>query len=750
MDRTTLITTIIQKRQPLAQRIELVEGNLKTLSTSLHQVEEYRNHLLKQVDEPNVIGRLEEINFSNIQLTIASELEALTKLKNRFSRDTLNIGVVGRARQGKSRLLQSLTGLSAAEIPDGDRQHCTGVRSTIHHNPKVDTYGEVWFHTERSFLDDVIAPYYEKLRLGIKPITLEEFANKPLPQLPQDIPGYATPGAMYEHLKRYHTHLDQYRHLLRETSPRIIQKDDIREYVSQDTPDGQRILFNYLAVKEVKITCKFPNVDIGKIALVDMPGLGDTGLGDEERLIQALGKDIDFVLFVRMPKSAGDYWADVDVKLYDTARSALVDLPVNLWSFVVLNRTNAESNNGDNFKNCQDLLNTVEEKHINVEKCLIANCANNTETTQTLDTVLDYLTNNLTLLDKQYTSTCQKRLLEIHQAANAELNKAKSVFNQNLEDDSQEIEELFSDLFGDSDNGWWKDVALGLQTLRTELWYLRQTPNEELYHGVLNAIKNCEQNRGILSSEKTLEEINNRIMIISAFRAYPDYQDELRVFISQRFLSLDENLKRTVELVKNQVVNVLKQKGRLDIISNAEGSEFFSKISQLIPDRFTKLKAGFRIIGDFHLSYRGLILPRIRQHLDGLTNISAMTGQSGGISEQQDKTLTVSKDTTAEDIFTALEIDYDKAINTIKPAIEELLCEPNEAAHAMVEEFIDNIIRQKDIQKEWKNFLRGVRGQIWSEIFGKKERDREMRKKWVELVNQVNQVNQLESFNLAQ
>ncbi|MBC1240284.1 hypothetical protein [Nostoc sp. 2RC] len=750
MNRTTVITSILEKRKPLAGRIQLVEGNLKTLSKAMYQLEESRDRLLKQVDDGNVIGKLEEINFSNIQLTIASELEALTKLKNRFSRDSLNIGVVGRARQGKSRLLQSLTGLSAAEIPDGDRQHCTGVRSTIHHNSKVDAYGEVWFHTERSFLDDVIAPYYEKLRLGIKPITLEEFANKPLPQLPQDIPGYAAPGAMYEHLKRYHTHLDQYSHLLRETSPRIIQKDEIREYVSQDTPDGQRILFNYLAVKEVKITCKFSNVDIGKIALVDMPGLGDTGLGDEERLIQALGKDIDFVLFVRMPKSAGDYWADVDVKLYDTTRSALVDLPVNLWSFVVLNRTNTESNNGDNFKNCQDLLNTVDEKHIKVEKCLIANCANNTETSQLLDTVLDYLTNNLTLLDKQYTSTCQKRLLEIHQAVNAELNKAKTVFNQNLEDDSQEIEELFSDLFGDSDNGWWKDVALGLQTLRTELWYLRQTPNEELYHGVMNAIKNCEENKGILSSQKALEEINNRIMIISAFRAYPDYQDELRVFISQRFLSLDENLKRTVELVKNQVVKVLKEKGRLGIISNAEGSEFFSEISQLIPERFTKLKAGFRIIADFQLSYRGLILPRIRQHLDGLTNISAMTGQSGGISEQQDKTLTVSKDTTAEDIFTALEIDYDKAINTIKPAIEELLCEPNEAAHAMVEEFIDNIIRQKDIQKEWKNFLRGLRGQIWSEIFGKKEKDREMRKKWIESVNQVNIINELESFNLAQ
>jgi len=749
MDRTILITSIIEKRKPLVQKIQLVEGNLKTLSTTLDQVEEYRNQILKQVDDANVIGRLEEISFSNIQLTIASELEALTKLKNRFSRDTLNIGVVGRARQGKSRLLQSLTRLSAAEIPDGDRQHCTGVRSTIHHNPNVDTSGEVWFHTERSFLDDVIAPYYQRLHLGERPITLEEFANKSLPPLPQDIPGYAAPGAMYEHLKRYHAHLDQYRHLFKQTSPRIIPKDAIREYVSQDTLDGKRDFFNYLAVKEVKITCKFPNVDIGKIALVDMPGLGDTGLGDEERLIQALGKDIDFVLFVRMPKSAGDYWADVDVNLYDTARSALADLPVNLWSFVVLNRTNAESNNGDNLKNCQDLLDTVEEKHIKVEKCLMTNCGNNTEATQLLDKVLDYLTNNLTDLDKQYASACQQRLSEFYQAVNAELNKAKTVFNQNAEDDSQETEELFSDLFGDSDNGWWKDVALGLQALRTQLWYLRQIANEELYNGVIAAIENCERDKGILSSENALQEINDRIMISSAFRTYPDYQDDLRVFISNRFLSLDENLKRTVELVKNQVVDVLKEKGHLGIISNTGGSEFFAEISELIPERFTKLKAGFRIIADFQLSYRGLILPRIRQHLDGLTNISAMTGQAGGISEQQDKTLTVSKDTTAEDILTALEIDYDKAIYTIKPAIEELLCEPNEASHAMVEEFIDNIIRQKDIQKEWKNFLRGLRGKIWSDIFGKKERDREMRKEWLESVNQVTLVNQLESFNLA-
>ena len=194
----------------------------------------------------------------------------------------------------------------------------------------------------------------------------------------------------------------------------------------------------------------------------------------------------------------------------------------------------------------------------------------------------------------------------------------------------------------------------------------------------------------------------------------------------------------------------MQSKGRLGVLSKAEGSKFFAEIANIIPERLAKLKAGFEILANFQLSYRGLILPRIRQHLDGLTNISPMTGQSGQLLEQPDKTLAVSKDTTAEDILTALEIDYDKAINTIKPALEELLCEPNEAVYAMEEEFIDNVIRQKDIQKEWRNFLRGVRGKIWADIFSKKEQDRQIQEEWMKAVNQVILVNQFESFYFAQ
>ena len=70
--------------------------------------------------------------LAGVYTSVESDLNAdLERLRNRFSRKALNITVIGRARQGKSRLLQTITGLSAEEIPDGNLAFCTGVRSDI-------------------------------------------------------------------------------------------------------------------------------------------------------------------------------------------------------------------------------------------------------------------------------------------------------------------------------------------------------------------------------------------------------------------------------------------------------------------------------------------------------------------------------------------------------------------------------------------------------------------------------------------
>jgi len=137
MLKSQKITEIIAQRQPQAQKLITVEKNLNHLLITWHKLEDYRNQLQAKTQDEKVLGKLQEINFSDSKTKIQESLEKLSKLSSRFQRQTLNIGVVGRARQGKSRLLQSITGLGTGEIPDGNRQHCTGVRSTIHHNPHV-------------------------------------------------------------------------------------------------------------------------------------------------------------------------------------------------------------------------------------------------------------------------------------------------------------------------------------------------------------------------------------------------------------------------------------------------------------------------------------------------------------------------------------------------------------------------------------------------------------------------------------
>ncbi len=718
-NRTERIASIIQQRYPLIEKVVSVEKNLRSVSSALYKLEENRQNLLKRIDNPNILGYLQEIDCNRIQLKIASELEALGKLKVRFCRNTLNIGVVGRARQGKSRLLQSLTGLTAAEIPDGDRQHCTGVRSIVYHNPHVESYGEVWFHTERSFLDEVISPYYEQLRLGAKPITIEAFANKSLPPLPKELPGYAEPGAMYEHLTKYHVNISKYQHLLREASPRRILPNEIREYVAQDTPDGQRIFFNYLAVRQVRIVCGFPNADVGQIALVDMPGLGDTGIGDAERLMKTLGQDVDAVLFIRMPKSSGDYWADVDVRLYDTAHAALAELPIALWSFMVLNQTASNSKNGDNLNNCQDLVGDITNKHIHVKECITANCANPQEANKVLDRVLDYLAANITNLDREYATSCQERLLQLQNEINIELKKSRHLLGKTTLNDNwfPLFEQLFEQL--------WNNLASGLESLLRHLKERRNSHSSDFKREVVTAIQACYDDTGI----PDLEQIERRRDLVGGYpNAYYEYLHEIRAHLSQHFLLLDQGLKRSLLSVKLQLVNVLLEQG-LGELADARGDKFLNEIASQLHESLPKLKLGFQVISEFDMSYRELIQHRTRQHLDVLT--------------PDETPLQISSSPSATEVLANLKTLHAEAVYGCETALENLLCEPSQAAFAIVEEFVDRVLRAEGAKTEWRIFLEEVRSFVWQDEFEELGNRTRLRKEWLDSIDTVATANQL-------
>jgi len=722
-DRASTILEIIDKRRTIVDDIDQVQDNLTSLATTLQDLEALRHKIIPLAD-PEIRGRLEDLDLVVLKSKIDEQNQGLTKLKSRFARNTLNIGVVGRARQGKSRLLQSLSGLSATEIPDGSRLHCTGVRSTIYHNPSVPPYGEVAFYSQRAFLDEVVAPYYRELGLGVPPLSIDYFATTALPELPKNLPGRAEPRAKYEHLKGYHNSIDEYSGLLAATAPKKIGLPQIREYVAQDTAGGQRIFHNYLAVREVKIVCKFPKENVGQIALIDMPGLGDTGIGEQERLMKTLGEDVDVVLFVRMPKASGDYWADVDVQLYDLAHQALTALPINRWSFMILNQTSSSSPNGDNSDNCYDLARTLHETHIDVIESITVDCSDAESTgEQVLDKVLDYLSTNITQLDQEYASSHQDRLITLPGEVEVELKKAQAALGQAPTFGGEQG--LFTQLF----NSLWNDLASALLSLVRELKKESGNPDATLKQAVRKAVEAWRQDSGVPS----LEQIEIRRDATGSYgQAYHSYLDEIRTRISHHFFSLDDALKRSVQNAKNKVGQILLKEGRLQQWAETTSENSLQTLAAQIPAELPQLKEAFQILAEFELSYRGFIHYRVRPLLKPLIPDETEWKLAGPPSAKQ--------------MLEYLEVIPEETLYQVESAFDGWMAEPNQVVFTIIEEFVDQVLRTEGAKDNWRHFYFEMRAEVWSSEFGRFGEQSRIRRQWKSGVDKAIKANQADFF----
>ena len=77
-NRSARITEIIQKRQPLAQRIISVESNLKNLQNAIQILESDRKQQLNQwPNEAKIVDKLNKIDFSSILENIILNLSSI-------------------------------------------------------------------------------------------------------------------------------------------------------------------------------------------------------------------------------------------------------------------------------------------------------------------------------------------------------------------------------------------------------------------------------------------------------------------------------------------------------------------------------------------------------------------------------------------------------------------------------------------------------------------------------------------------
>ncbi|WP_431896737.1 hypothetical protein [Micromonospora haikouensis] len=704
------IELILASRMRRADELVDLDKKVVRLDGALETLETVRANLLPRVDG-EVLAMLDQISLSlgECRRFAAAARREIGRDEARFRRQMLTIGVVGRGGQGKSRFLQRLTGLTDQEIPAARGGFMTGAPSIVQNAPGP-TSAEVEFHDQASFLADVISPYYRELGLGNPPRSLAEFDRDQLPALPADSSTRATQA--YDHLCSYRDHLDAYRDYLTSLQRvRPVPPDQIVRFVAQHDGEGRQT-HEFRAVRRVRISAPFVAQDLGRLAVIDLPGLGDTNLHDEHVLRQALGGQVDLVLFLRRPDPLRDDVHDKDVDLYDVARTALPELPVEQWSFLVLNRV--DGGDGDNAAMIGPYAAAVRRSRFRVSGIAVANCTRADEVAEAFAQVVEQAVRSLdeldqTLLERRRLSvaTLQAEVLVLVEEAQALIGRAAP---------SSAWFHRFQQLFNET----YRDLTVGLESALTELREGSTEYDEELSVAVAAAIERARAEVVVPAAE----EIVARAAIAGSYNsALNDLLNELRSQVSRQFLTLDTVLKLRVGAMHQVIARELAEAGRFRAVQTGDGRAFLEGLAGRLPadGSATELRLGFQILTEFTLNYRGLIQHRVRRVLDKLredsTRYDPLDGAAGIEAHLQDL--------VAETLY------------EIESELETLLFEPREAVYAVAEEFRDRVLRSQGHEDEWRTVYESLRSEVWSEEFEALAANTTLFNQWVGAVDEL-------------
>jgi hypothetical protein len=265
------------------------------------------------------IDRFTEARVSEARSSVAEMLERLRALEARFARSTVNVGVSGSARVGKSTVLQSITGLGDEQIPTGTGIPVTAVRSRIYHADH--SRALVSLHTFDTFRRDVLEPLHLALTLAAVPAGVDEFRTWPYPATIEEHLGAdaesAELAAQLTRLREIQQALPTFADDLT-GGDREVPLADLRQYVAypnageRAAPGGAR--HRYLAVREVMIECPFPAAAVSRLGLVDLPGLGEADTNSDARHVANLRGDVDVVVMVLRPAEGIAYFGRPNIR----------------------------------------------------------------------------------------------------------------------------------------------------------------------------------------------------------------------------------------------------------------------------------------------------------------------------------------------------------------------------------------------------------------------------------------------------
>lgn len=320
MNTTDRILAILEARRA---HVHEAAASLTKLKEANNAIDRLESSLQALANDPKATAELRALAASDsiggMRVRLDSAISLQCRLHARFSRSTVNIGVSGQARVGKSQLLQTISGLDDNALPTGTGTPVTAVRSQIINSPE--SVARLSMHDWSSFRDSVIAPYHAQLKLHGLPETIQQFRTWPYDEPSPDADNEN--NVMLVRLRMMRDTLGSYEKFLTGRVETVTDLAQLRLWVAYPSDEFDA---RYLAVKSARIECPFPHSDLAGIGLIDLPGLGEIAASAEKHHLDGLREEVDYVLFVKRANEGMAYWKSEDAKarkLIDDARKPI-------------------------------------------------------------------------------------------------------------------------------------------------------------------------------------------------------------------------------------------------------------------------------------------------------------------------------------------------------------------------------------------------------------------------------------------
>lgn len=601
------INSVLKDRKNSLMKAEKVVNYINRLLSYLNKLESITLDLKKHPKTDEIkLEVLNELKYGLplIYKLLEEELSTWSNLVKRFKRNTINIGVIGRQRQGKSTFLQSVTNLTDKEIPARKGQPCTSVQSAIFHTTE-NNKAEIIYYSEKEFLNQVIKPYFEKLStnsefgLNSMPENLNDLLRLNLKN-PTSIKSYDTVAqGWYKSFYNICSNVNHYKKDVLEGSVKLVEASQISKVVQYqyDANDTTIRSYNFVGIKKVIIHCKFNNKNVYRLGLIDLPGLGDTRLGDDVRLIRALGEDVDLILFVKYPTDLSSSWEDVDNELYKAANTILKErLPLDKWAFMVINK------NKGNEQMCIELKNRISKiDEVGFVDTLIADVKNPNDSEVILDNLIDYLSKNIEKLDLLLINNCETSLTNLNEEMIKILEiSSKLSFITSIE---SKFDRRFEDFF--------EELRNVIAEYRKEIMKNRDINKEDFTSEIRKIIKSTKESV-VFPTDKKYKRLTNKEL--TEYQPYHNLIHNMRSHVLRNFHQVTSKQQEKIDEQKREIANLLSSHEllfKLKEESQKNGIEFLEYLKNKIQEnpQFSKtgLLEGFLFICKFKISYESSI-----------------------------------------------------------------------------------------------------------------------------------------------